>query len=171
MLLEAIVLGDKGNHVPQPIQKAIGNWESSLINRHFLCFFKENHIYLSSFLHIIQSAYLKGNRFPQFILSNEITTARGCILLTHVLAPMCGVRLKRDGMKFHKCLWFRRATGVLSSSDFVKNFYESKLQGAADINRLLRSCWTLKLTSAGLLNLSLMEMPNWRLKCVIFLFL
>lgn len=69
-------------------------------------------------------------------------------------------------MKFHKCLGFRRrATGVLNSfPDFVKNFYNSKLQGAADINRLSRSCRTLKLTSAGLLNLSLMEMPNCNLK-------
>jgi len=58
----------------------------------------------------------------------------------HVLAPMCGVGLKRDRMKFHKCLGFRRATGVLNSSLDFKNFYKSKLQGAADINRLSRSC-------------------------------
>lgn len=113
MLLEAIVLGDKGNHV----LKAIGNWESSLINRCFLCLFKENHIYWSSFLYIIQSACLKGNHFSQFILLNEITTAHRSIPLPRPISSLWCVELDwEEGMKFQKCLGFRRATGVLNSS-------------------------------------------------------
>lgn len=53
MLLGVVVFGDKGNYVLELILKVIGNWESSLINRCFFCFFKENYIYLCSFFYII----------------------------------------------------------------------------------------------------------------------
>lgn len=75
---------------------------------------------------------------------------------------MCGVRLKPDTESHSTSSGLRRATGVLNSNldffFFFKNLYKSKLQGAADSNRLSGSCWTLEVTSAaGLLNFSLME--------------
>lgn len=106
MLLEAIVLRDKGNHVPQPILKAMGNWESSLINRCFLCLLKENRIYLSSFLHIIQSACFKGHHVPQFILSNEIVTFQSSFPLTCPMSLLWFVDLdwKERGNKIPQVL-------------------------------------------------------------------
>lgn len=101
MSLDAIVLGDKGNRVPQPILKATGNWESSLINGCFLCLFKENHIYLSSFLHIIQSTCLKGDCFPHFILSNEITTASRSIPLPRPMPSLWCVELDWNQIRNH----------------------------------------------------------------------
>lgn len=85
MLLEAIVLGDNGNHVPQPILKAIGNWESSLIYKYFPCRFRENHIYLSSLSLYNTICMLKSQSF-----SPSLFTSVKSLLLKSVSLP-CSV--------------------------------------------------------------------------------
>lgn len=158
---------------PTPILKAMGNWESSLINRCILCLFKENWVYLSSFLHIIQSTCFKGNHVPQFILLNEISTAHSSIPLTRPMSCMhsdlwIGTE-KRERIKFHKCLGFRRATEVLKSSlDFIfflTEFLQEQTTGGSKYPEALRIMLNLRTKDFG--GCSLTEMPIFNMRHIV----
>lgn len=83
---------------PQPILKAIGNWESSSINRCFLCLFKENYIYVSRLSPYNIVCMFKRQSFPPVysLKWNHYCPQKYSLVLPHVNTLMCGVGLKQD---------------------------------------------------------------------------